>query len=135
MNQKLRLTKPIKSLRPVKLPAGLPTPEEIHTELQQMFDVLIGRSPAPLNRDTLDLMEIADAFYMRATELTFIIHALEREGKVKRGEVYYKVRTGELEDFRDACKRAVELGSRRLTAMQLEQNQITRGLSSEGHEK
>jgi hypothetical protein len=100
-----------------------------------MFDVLIGRSPAPLNKDGLDLMEISDAYYMRATELTFIIHSLERQGTVKRGDEYYKIRTGELEDFRDACKRAVELGSRRLTALQLEHNQSVRGLSSEGHEK
>lgn len=100
-----------------------------------MFNVLIGRSAAPLKKDQLDLMEIADAYYSRATELTFLIHSLERKGDVKRGDSYYKVRTGELEDFREACKRAVELGSRRLTALQLEYNQSTRGLNSEGYDK
>jgi len=135
MPQKFKLTKKKSTLRPVHLPQGLPEPEEIHAELQHMFDVLIGRAPAPLNRDALDLMEIADAYYMRASELKFLIHSLEREEKIKRGDEYYKLRTGELEDFLDACKRAVELGSRRLTALQLEHNQITRGLASEGYEK
>lgn len=137
MSKKYKITRPKvnrHSLRAVELPAGLPEPNEISAELEHMFNVLIGREEAPLKKNTLDLMEIADAYYMRASELTFLIHRLERQGTIARGSDYYKLRTGEIEDFREACKRAVELGSRRLTHEQLEHNQIVRGLASEGME-
>lgn len=122
-------------LRPVNVGSYLPSPEDLHIELQDYYDKLIGRAKIDaLNYDnSIALMEIADAYYTRALEIKFLIHKMEREGTVRRGtgskDPYYLFRTGELEDFLEACKRSVETGSRRLSAAQYELERTIRGLS------
>jgi hypothetical protein len=117
-------------LREVAVQHGLGDPDAISDELQDMINVLLNRVNAPIDPDhPTALMEIADAYYMRASELSFKIHRLERQGIVKRGDPLYKLRTGEINDFMEACKRSVETGSRRLSAVQLEFEQSKLGRS------
>jgi len=129
-----------KSLRNISVGEGLPDADKLHDELQYMLDVLLDRAHLPIDYDnTIALMEIADAYYTRGCEIQFRIHALERRGVVKsarrnskdnQSDPLYLFRTGELASFLDACKRAVETGSRRLSARQYEAEQTIRGLTS-----
>lgn len=109
---------------------GLGTADQISDELQRMFQVLLGQVKSPVDpTNALALMEVADAFYMRAAELQFKIHRLERQGVIGKGDELYRLRTGELADFQEACKRSIETGSRRLSALQLEHQQAMLGRS------
>lgn len=105
------------SLRMFRVGSGLPNMAKLQEEILDMTDVLMGRvaPPPKLRGTTLALMEVADAYYARASEIKMQIHRLEREGRVMRGSPHYQFRTGELATFLEMCKRASELGSRRLT--------------------
>lgn len=109
------------SVRMFMMGEGLPNMSKLQEELLDMTDVLMGRvaPPAKLRGTTLALMEVADAYYARASEIKMQIHRLEREGRVMRGAPLYHFRTGELATFMEMAKRAAELGSRRLTDEQL----------------
>lgn len=122
------------SLRAFKLGEGLPNLTMLQEELADMTDVLMGRVAPPVRlRDrTLALMEVADAYYSRASEIKMLIHRLEREGKVVRGTPLYQFRTGELATFLEMSKRAADLGSRRLTDEQLEFEMQNQGRESRG---
>jgi hypothetical protein len=80
-----------------------------------MRDVLLGRTPPPVDRGVLTLMEVADAYFARAKEMEMIILRWEADGNVIRGSKTYKFRTGELRSFIELAKGACELGSRRVT--------------------
>lgn len=99
-------------------------------EIHDMKDVLMGRVEPPIDNGVATLMEVADAYYARAAELTMLIHEREREGIVLRGNPYYKYRTGELKVFMEMCKRAADLGSRRITFEQLQFQKVQRGRES-----
>jgi hypothetical protein len=111
------------TLRAFRLAEGLPTVTEMADELQGYTDILLGREEPPegisVNRP-LSLMEVADAYYARAMELTMQIHRGEREGNIPKSSSYSRFRTGELRTFCDLAKRAADLGSRRLTEQQLQ---------------
>jgi hypothetical protein len=79
----------------------------------------MGREPSPIDNGVLTLMEYASAVHARALEMNMKIHQAETNGQVQRGDTYYKFRTGELRDFIDMAKAAMDLGSRRLTNAQL----------------
>lgn len=89
-------------------------------ELQEMWDVLLGRNEPPITRGVLTLMEVAEAYYARAAEMTAHIQQQEAEGIVAKGTSLYKFRTGELRTFMEAAKSAADLGSRRVTFARLE---------------
>lgn len=125
------------NLRLVGVGVGLDTPDELHEELQGYLDILLDRARLPVDyNSSIILMEFADTFYARGQEIKFRIHALERRGEVRNGRgsknEYYMFRTGELEDFLDACKRSAETGSRRLSALQYDFEKSIRGLNSIG---
>lgn len=85
-----------------------------------MTDVLTGNAEPPINPRRIEaLMEVADAYFARASEITMLIQTAERTGRVTRGSAFYKFRTGELRTFMEMAKRATELGSRRVTVAQL----------------
>jgi len=88
-------------------------------ELQDMTDVLLGRIEPPIDAGHLTLMEISDAYFARASEITMLLQRAEREGTVTKGSAHYRFRTGELRTFLELARRASELGSRRLTEEQL----------------
>lgn len=79
----------------------------------------MGREDPPIDNGVLTLMEYASAVHARACEMNMLLHRAENNGAIDRSSPYYKFRTGELRDFTDMAKAAMELGSRRLTAAQL----------------
>jgi len=107
----------------VPLSLGLPSVEELWTEISDYVDTLLGRRESPIDSPYLALAECATAYYSRAQEIDMLIHAAEREGAVMKGSGYYKFRTGELRSFIELAKKCAELGSRRLTQEQLLQQQ------------
>lgn len=119
-------------LRAMKLGEGMPAISKMREEIQDYTDVLLGRVPPPVDFGTLTLMECADAYFARASEMTMLIHEAEREGTVTKGSAASKFRTGELRTFMEMSKRAADLGSRRLTQEQLEWDQRMYGRDSKG---
>lgn len=99
---------------------GLPPLPSLETELQDMMDVLLGRIASPIDVGLLTLMEVADAYFARGSEMAMLILGQERQGYIAKGGHYAKFRTGELRHFLEVCKGARELGSRRITARQLQ---------------
>lgn len=108
-----------KRLRDIQVENGLGPIEDVEQELEGYMDVLMGRVPPPISAGDLTLMEVADAYFARASEIQYHILKAEREGAVFKGHSYYKFRTGELRTFLELTKRAAELGSRRLTQARL----------------
>ena len=119
-------------LVPLDLPEGLPPISLMVQELQDMTDVLMGREPPPIDLGVSTLLEVANGYYARASELTMMIQQQEREGRVKAGSAHYKFRTGELRTFLDFCKRCLETGSRRLTYESLKFEMQKTGIGAEG---
>lgn len=116
-------------LRTVQVGSGLPPVDELVAELEEYWDVLLGRQEAPLQGVTA-LMETADMYYARASEINALIMQGERDGTITAGSEYKKFRTGELRDFREVARKASDLGSRRLTALSVENEQAKLGRES-----
>lgn len=107
-------------VRTMHLAEGLPTIQELREELADYWDVLMGREEPPIKRGIMTMYEVADAYYSRAAEITYLIQQAELEGTVLKGSAWVRFRTGEVRTFMDAAKRAADLGSRRLSHAQLE---------------
>lgn len=118
------------TLRGVKLGEGLPNLTAMQSEIEDMMDVLLGRVEPEVDMGTITLMEVADAYFARAMEMTYLLQQGEREGTVLKGSSHYKFRTGELRTFTEIAKRAADLGSRRLTEEQLRVEQERLGRES-----
>lgn len=100
----------------VEFPEGiLQTADELVDEFMGYARVLTGRDPAPLDSPYLQLAEIAGAYHARAREVEMLLLDAERRGEIRRGSDYYRFRTGSLRSFIEMCKRAYDLGSRRLS--------------------
>lgn len=127
--KKLKKERP-RRLRGFKLGEGVHSVSSMRAELQDMTDVLLGREDPPIDVGVGTLMEVADAYFARASEMEMEIHAAEREGRVVRGSPHYKFRTGELRTFQEMAKRAADLGSRRITIQQLEVDKSRTGRES-----
>jgi len=112
--------------------SGVPTLTTLCGELQDMTDVLLGREAPPIDAGHITLMEVADAYFARASEITMLLQKAEREGTITRGSAHYKFRTGELRTFMELAKRAADLGSRRLTEEQLLFEMQMHGRESKG---
>lgn len=123
-------TSGVKRLRAFHLGEGVPAIPEMVAEIEDMKDVLMGRVDPPMNAGFLTMMEVADAYFARAAELTIALQKAEREGRITRGSATYKFRTGELRTFMEMCKRAADLGSRRLTAESLRFDMELKGRES-----
>jgi hypothetical protein len=103
-------------LRPFRLPQGMPPLPQLVGEIQGYWDVLLGRVPPPVPINKVEaMMEVADAYYARAQEITAMIQLAEQAGRLPRGSEYSKFRTGALRTFAEVAKKASELGSRRIT--------------------
>lgn len=119
-------------LRAVRLGSGLLSVHDLSDELKHMTAVLLGREVSPVQRGVMSLMEVADAYFARACEISMLIHEAERDGTVIRNSAMYRFRTGELRDFLELSKRAADLGSRRLTDEQLRYEREISGRESVG---
>ena len=89
-------------------------------ELWSMTDVLLGRDEPPIDIGVGTLMEVAEVYHARASEMEMQIQELEREGKVMKGDELYKLRTGQLRTFTEMTKKTIDLGSRRVTLANME---------------
>lgn len=116
-------------LRLFHLYEGLPALSSLKAEVQDMWDVLLGRQAPPINtRMVHALMEVADAYFARGMEITALIQRAEEEGRLVKTSGYVRFRTGELRTFCEVAKRAADLGSRRITVrgQQLESERVGR---------
>ena len=93
---------------------------EMREEIDEMKDVLLGRVKPPVDTGITTLMEISEAYHARGVEMSMGLHRQEANGQVLKGSGHYKFRTGELRDFIELCRRAMDMGSRRVTALQME---------------
>lgn len=93
---------------------------DIQREIDEYLEVLMGHQEPPIRNGVMTMMEVANAYYARAMELTILIHRGESDGIITKTHPYYKLRNGELRKFAELAKSCVELGSRRLTASQIE---------------
>lgn len=80
-----------------------------------MTDILLGREDPPVDLGPITLMEIAEAFHARASEMEMQLLEGEASGHILKGSRTYKFRTGMLRTFIEMCKRSMDLGSRRVT--------------------
>lgn len=99
---------------------GVPSLSEMRREVEQMTRVLMGHEDPPVEMGVITLMEVASAYYARASELTMYIQRAETDGTVLKNSKVYKFRTGELRTFMEMCKNQIDLGSRRITQARLE---------------
>lgn len=106
----------------------MPNLKRLERELDEYVDVLLGRKapPSPINGERTDaLMEYASTVLARGQEIAILLYRLEREGHITRGSTHYKFRTGELNMFNELAKRAMEMGSRRITYERMVFDQTT----------
>lgn len=89
-------------------------------ELDIMKDVLLGRVAPPVDTGISTMMEVAEAFHARAKEMEMHLHRAEADGHVLRGSKHYRFRTGELRSFIELVAKTIDLGSRRITTLQIE---------------
>ena len=89
-------------------------------ELSEYSDVLLGRVEPPIDNGDMTLLEYANAVFSRASELTMLLQRAEADGVVVKGSKMYRFRTGELRTFTEMASKAIDLGSRRITALQIE---------------
>lgn len=111
------------TLRDVPMQYGLPAIEVLSAEIEGYTDILLGRVVPPIDNGVATMMEVANAYFARASEIDMLIHKGERDGSILRGSPYYRFRTGELRSFLDLTKRSFELGSRLITVEQMRLNE------------
>lgn len=88
-------------------------------ELEIYVDILLGRTPPPIDAGILTLMECAEAFHARAKEMEMSLLNGESEGAILKGSGPYRFRTGALRSFIELCSKTIDLGSRRVTHAQM----------------
>ena len=110
-------------LTDVPVGEGIPDIDDLRDELLEYTNVILGRTPPPVESPYLSLMEVANAYFARATEMEMLIHGLEQDHKVVRGSPLYKFRTGQLRSFLEMAKKQIDLGSRRLSQERLLEDQ------------
>ena len=74
-----------KKLRVIPVGMGLPSLDEMRKELDEYMDVLMGRADAPL-QGTQALMETADMYYARVSEMIMKIQRGEADGVIPKGQ-------------------------------------------------
>lgn len=84
-----------------------------------MVSVLMGRVEPPVNVGVGTLMEVAEAYHARASEMDMVIRRAEADGAILKNSSAYKFRTGELRTFLEMTKRTIDMGSRRVTIAQM----------------
>lgn len=107
------------SVRAFRLGDGLHI-DDLHDEIVEMTDILLGRQPPPIDTGISTMMEVAEAFHARAREIELHLHHDEAAGHTLKGSRAYRFRTGELRSFIELVSKSMDLGSRRITALQIE---------------
>lgn len=91
-------------------------------EIDEYVAVLLGHETPPIDAGILTLMECAEAYHARAKAIEMELLELEAEGAILRGSRPYRFRVGYLRSFIEMCAKSIDLGSRRLTHMQMLEN-------------
>lgn len=121
-------------IRHFRLGEGMTSPQDIRDELEDMRDVLLGRTESPIEEGIMTLMEVAEAYFSRACDIEQQILRAQEEGRIinsaSKTNPYHQLRTQELRSFKEMAKSATELGSRRITAASLLVQQELRGRES-----
>lgn len=94
---------------------------QMRKEIDDMTDVLLGRVPPPVDAGPMTLMEVAEAYHARASEMAIRIHRAETEGDLTAADRVSKFRKTELRAFLEMSRKAVDLGSRRITGIQVDE--------------
>lgn len=102
------------------LPSGLVSLDDLKAEIDTMTEVLMGRKPPPVEAGIMTMLEVASTYLGRALEIQLYLLRGEQEGQIIPKSPAYKFRTGELRTFVELVKSKAELGSRRVTALQLD---------------
>lgn len=93
-------------------------------EIDEYMAVLLGREAPPIDNGEMTLLEYANAVYSRAMEMTMLLQRAEASGNILKGSRQYKFRTGELRTFTELAAKVIDLGSRRITAAQMEYSML-----------
>lgn len=115
-------------IRHFELGSGLPPLAEIRDELEDMRAVLLGEVEPPMRMGIMTLMETAEAYFSRACDIEQQILRAKAEGRSTRQ--YDQLRTQEIRSFKEQAKSATELGSRRITAANLQYERERTGRES-----
>ena len=84
-----------------------------------MMDVMLGRVDPPVSVGVGTMMEVAEAYHARLTEMQSLVQRGEADGSIPKGSAAYKFRTGELRSVIEMMRRSIDMGSRRITAGQM----------------
>ena len=97
------------------LKKGLSGADELHAEINEYINVLMGHINPPITDGVDTLFEVSSTYLARAKEIEIKLLERERNGDVPSGDALKKFRTGELRSFIELCKSAQNQGSRRIT--------------------
>jgi RNAse (barnase) inhibitor barstar len=106
-------------LTDIQVPESMRELDQYRAEIDEYWDVLLGRVDPPIDKGVHTLQEVATVYYARAKEIHAIIKDGEAEGYIIKNSAEYKFRTGKLRDFIEVASKAADLGSRRVTVAQL----------------
>lgn len=101
-------------------PEGLASLDDLKAEIDEMTGVLLGRQKPPVDMGWATLYEVSTVYYSRAMEIQLYLLRGEQEGKLLKNSPPYRFRTGELRTFIDLAKAKMDLGSRRITVLQMD---------------
>ena len=97
------------------LKKGLSDAKDLHEEIDEYIDVLMGHINPPISDGVDTLFEVSSTYLARAKEIEIKLLERERNGSIQTGDELKKFRTGELRSFIELCKSAQNQGSRRIT--------------------
>tara|TARA_B100000676_G_C17806899_1_gene695266 strand:- start:189 stop:530 length:342 start_codon:yes stop_codon:yes gene_type:complete len=102
-------------MQKIVLTKGVSSAEELHSEISNYIDVLLGHEKPPIEDGVEALFELSSAYLARAREIEVKLLERERSNSIPTDDNLKRFRTGELRSFIDLCKRAQDQGSRRIT--------------------
>ena len=85
------------------LKKGLSNVEELHQEINEYIDVLMGHINPPISDGIDTLFEVSSTYLARAKEIEIKLLERERSGSISTGDSLKKFRTGELRSFIELC--------------------------------
>ena len=104
------------------LKKGLSNVEDLHAEINEYIDVIMGHINPPIADGIDTLFEVSSTYLASAKEIEIKLLERERSESIAAGDNLKKFRTGELRSFIELCKSAQNQGSRRITVALSELN-------------
>ena len=83
---------------------GLSSAQDLHDEIKEYIDVLMGHINPPKADGVNTLFEVSSTYLARAKEIEIKLLERERNTKIESGDELKKFRTGELRSFIELCK-------------------------------